>query len=250
MRWSNQPGIAPYLWLLPLGVLLAGVHGALQFWFVRRKQFRLIARTRVVQAGAAACVQISFGWLRLTPLGLLMGQTLNNGAACFALAYRLLRDERGIASTVSWPRMKVLFRDYDRFPKYSTFEALGSTAGIYLPVLMIAAHGAGPEAGYLNLAMYTIQAPVSLLGGAISQVYLSRASEEYRRGRLGCFTAEVFSGLCKLGLGPLLLGGILAPICSRSSSARRGGGRACWCPGCRRGLRCNSSSCRSRWRCM
>jgi O-antigen/teichoic acid export membrane protein len=211
IAWSDQPGITPYLWLVPAGVLLAGFHGALQFWFVRRRQFGLIARTRIAQAGVAGTAQVGFGFAGFGAFGLLFGQMLNNGAACFALAYGLIRDERALARTVSWQRMKASFRDYSRFPKYSTFEALGSTAGMYAPILIIAAMAEVSEAGYVNLAMYVIQAPVSLLGGAISQVYLSRASDEYRLGRLGSFTSEVFGGLCKVGLGPLLLGGILAP---------------------------------------
>jgi O-antigen/teichoic acid export membrane protein len=76
---------------------------------------------------------------------------------------------------------------------------------------MIAALAVGPEAGYLSMAMYVMQAPMALVGGAIGQVYLSRAPVEHREGKLAPFTGEVFGGLLKAGAGPLLFVGIVSP---------------------------------------
>jgi O-antigen/teichoic acid export membrane protein len=70
----------------------------------------------------------------------------------------------------------------------------------------------GPEAGYLMMAMYVLQAPVALIGTAIAQVYLSRAPDEHRAGQLGKFTAEIFGKLLKAGVGPLLFAGIVSPV--------------------------------------
>lgn len=207
----NQPRLAPWLWLLPFGVLLAGSYNTLQMWFVRKKAFAAIARSRVTQSAAAASTQIGMGWMHWTPLGLILAQMLNTGAGCIALGYRLLKHDRVALRSISLLRMRAAFAAYDRFPKYSTLEALGNSASIQLPIIVIAAVASGPEAGYLALAMTAMQVPMGLVGTAVLQVYMSRAPDEHRAGRLDTFTTSVFGALVKSGVGPLVFAGFVAP---------------------------------------
>lgn len=209
--WLNQPNLEPYLWLLPIAVMLSSAYSALQFWFVRKKNFATIAKTRIAQSCAGASTQIGFGWVNFAPLGLILGQILNNSIACIGLGYQCVKTEKTILSTINLQGMRAVFSDYHRFPKYSTLEALSNSAGLQVPIIMIAAFATGPEAGYLALAMYAMQAPMGLIGTAVSQVYLSRAPDEHRAERLGAFTTTVFGGLIKTGVGPLIFAGVIAP---------------------------------------
>jgi O-antigen/teichoic acid export membrane protein len=208
--WLNQPRLTPYLWLVPVGVLLAGGMSALQFWYARKESFMTIARARIGQSIAAAATQLACGWAGIAPAGLLLAQLLNSGMACLTLGYRVLRSEPTLRRSVSLTRMRAMFRQYDRFPKFSTWEAVSNAAQAYLPVIMIAALVSGQEAGHLGLAMYAVQAPMTLLGGAVSQVYLSRAAHEHRAQRLATFTTEVFGRLLRIGIGPIVFAGIVA----------------------------------------
>ncbi|OSZ71683.1 lipopolysaccharide biosynthesis protein [Hydrogenophaga sp. IBVHS1] len=212
-HWLNQSGLQAYLWLLPVSVLLGGGYSALQMWFVREKAFALIAKSRVAQSTASASTQIASGALAVGPGGLLLGHTMNTGAACLFLGYRLLADHatRAAFKRLTWRELRLTFQRYDRFPKYSTFEALCNSAAIHLPVIMIAALAAPTEAGYLMLATYVMQAPMALVGAAVGQVYLAGAAHKHRQGQLGEFTAEVLGGLLKTGIGPLLAVGIVSP---------------------------------------
>lgn len=211
-RWTNQATLSTYLWLLPVGILLAASYSALQGWMVRKKSFGLIARSRIAQSAAAAGTQIGMGTAGVGAFGLLLGYVLNAGTACVVLGYRLLRFERAALRNVTWPGMRAMAIEHHRFPKYSTWEALCNSAAIQIPIIMIAAMAIGPEAGYLSMAMFVMQAPMALVGTAIGQVYLSKAPDEHRAGRLGTFTAEVFGGLLKAGVGPLLFVGIVSPF--------------------------------------
>nr|WP_248280560.1 oligosaccharide flippase family protein [Aromatoleum aromaticum] len=209
---SGQPQFEPYLWLLPFGIWLSGSYAALQFWATRKKQFALIAKTRLSQATGSTGVQVGFGWAGIAPFGLLLGQLINSGAGVIGLGLKTWRDHRGAITAIRPMRMLATLRQYDRFPKYSVLEAFANNGGIQFPVLIIAALAAGPEAGFLMLATRVMAAPMGLIGGAVSQVYLSRAPEEKRQGRLGPFTATVIGGLFKMGVGPLLFAGIVAPV--------------------------------------
>lgn len=179
----RQPALEPYLWLLPVGIFLAGAYSALQFWFVRQRQFATLARTRIVQSAAASGVQIAWGLAGVSPFGLLLGHVVNSGAACLGFGRRLAGDDRRVLAAVSLAGMRSAAVKYSHFPKYSTIEAL-----------------------------YVVQAPIALIGGAVAQVYLARAPEELRSGTLGSFTASVIAGLVRSGVGPLAFAGIVSPL--------------------------------------
>ncbi len=207
----GKPSLQYYLWVLPIGIFFAGCYSALQFWASRMKRFADIAKTKIQQAAAAATVQLLFGVFASSPLGLILGQTINNGAGAVGLAQKSKSVDRALLKSVNLRKMFELFKKYDRFPKYSMLEGLANNAAIQVPVIIIASLAAGPEAGYLLLAMQLMQAPVSLVGSAVSQVYLSKAPEMQRAGNLSDFTSDTLIGLIKVGVIPLVIAGVAAP---------------------------------------
>ena len=210
--WLGQPSIAPYLWMLPVTTLMAGVFAPLQCWLVRQREFGSLARIRIGQSAAASGSQIVLGIAGVAPFGLLAGPLVNSMAGGIGGVLRMWRLNRGALRAVSAHRMRSLGRAYSAFPRYSAAEALANSASIQLPVMLIAALGSSAEAGHLMLAMFVVHAPMALLGSAVSQVYLSRAPDELRAGTLNRFTAEVIGGLLRTGVGPLVALGVVAPF--------------------------------------
>lgn len=215
----GHPELTPYFWLVPCGVAAASAFSVLQAWLVRRKAFSLIARTRVAQAALMAGTQISWVMLGFAgAAGLLVGYVANTLVACIVTAYVLLSFKRTnyvACLNAEWPpsaKLWPLLVEYRRFPMYSTGEALCNVAAIQIPILMIGALATTAEAGQVLLAMAVIQAPLSLLGNAIGQVFLSSAPQEFRAGKLRAFTATTLLRLAKAGVAPLALIGIIAPF--------------------------------------
>ena len=200
-----------YLWLIPIGVFCSGFYKALQFWMTREKSFKLIAKTRMSQSISGSAFQIGFGYIGFAPVGLLIGQVLNSGAGIFGLLLPLLKKNGSHLFSFSLYELKNTFKRYDRYPKISTWEALFNSAGIQLPLLIIASLVIGEEAGFLMLAMRLLSAPMGLIGGSISQVYLSEAAVKYHQGELKCFTKKTVFMLAKIGFIPLLAVGIVSP---------------------------------------
>jgi O-antigen/teichoic acid export membrane protein len=208
----NQPSMKTYLWLILPGMLLSASYSTFQNWFVRHRQFGLISTSRIGQSLGAVGVQVGMGFVGVGPPGLLIGYIMNSGIACIVFGCNLLHSKDKVWKTISIPRMRAMAVAHQRFPKYSSLEALANSGAIHVPIIIIAALAVGPEAGYLTMGMYVLQAPVALIGTAIAQVYLSRAPDEYRSGQLGEFTVEIFGKLLKIGAGPLLFAGIVSPV--------------------------------------
>jgi O-antigen/teichoic acid export membrane protein len=207
----GAPALAPHLWLVPLGVAMAGSYSALQFWSTRARRFGVIARTRVGQAAVGVAAILALGGAGISPFGLLLGNALNIGAGGFSLAASALVRDGALLRTIKLRNLAPAFCHNHRYPLLSTPEALFNMAGTHLPVILIAAC-AGAQAGFLLLAMQVMAAPMTLLGSSISQVYVSRAPTEFREGRLAPYTLSIMRRLVLLGAGPLMVGGALALV--------------------------------------
>ncbi|MFM5676229.1 lipopolysaccharide biosynthesis protein [Aeromonas veronii] len=200
------------IWLIPVGVLLAGCYNAFQYWATRNKAFRHVAKTRMTQSFSGASTQLGLGCLDISPLGLLLGHILQAGAGVIGLGRRFYADAKSHFHKLNLVGIKKTFKEYDRFPKYSTWEALANSAGVQLPVILIATYAAGAEAGYLMLAMRLLSAPMSLIGGSIAQVFLSEAPTKHHAGELRRFTVKTAMSLLKIGALPILAIAILSPL--------------------------------------
>lgn len=204
--------IVHIIWFLPIAVAMGGAYLALQMWFVRTSEFHRIAHSRIVQSAAAGSGQISFGLVSSGPVGLVIGQILNTGGGSLMLGLSLLRRQKAILRKISLMQMRAVTRRYDRFPKYSVWEALANGASVHLPILLIASVAKPAELGYLSLSIFLLQAPMSLIGNAIGQVYLANAPAAHREGRLGAYTLNIARTLSRIVAVPMTMAALLAPI--------------------------------------
>jgi O-antigen/teichoic acid export membrane protein len=209
----NQPVLADYLWILPLGVFLSASGSALQNWHIRKKGFGMIASSRIAQSAGAVTLQFgAAALLKAGPFGLILGSVFNTSAAAVILGFAMLRERVHRSFPVTRQNMASVARVHRDFPRYSTFEALCNMASLQLPVILISAFAAGAEPGFVLLAITVLQAPMALFGIAIGQLYLSHAPGEHRSGNLPEFTITTTNMLIRSGVGPLIAGGIAAPF--------------------------------------
>lgn len=209
---ATDDKLAGFLWLIPIGVFFAGIYSALQYWATRKKAFPLIAKTRMTQAISGNGTQLVFGFFNFGAIGLLLGQLLNVGAGIFGLLRYLLKNHLNLLQSIKLRRLKVVSKRYDRFPKYSTWEAFANTGAIQIPIILIAYYVIDAEAGFIMLAMRLLSAPMGLIGGAVSQVYLAEGANHYHNGTLKLFTYQTIKNLAKVGILPLLFATIAAPF--------------------------------------
>jgi O-antigen/teichoic acid export membrane protein len=199
------------VWLVPIGIFTAATCNALQNWNIRGRSFGLIAGVRVGQSLSAVGTQLGAGLAGLGSVGLLLGHVVNTAVAVIYLATRLLRRSGSLVGNVSPAGLRQLASAYRRFPIFSTWESVANSAAIHVPIIMVATLSTTSEAGHLALAMYVMQVPLSLVGAAVGQVYLSQAPEAHREGKLAELTVGVIRRLAVSGTGPLIAIGVLAP---------------------------------------
>jgi len=214
------------IWLVPLAILGSAVFQALLSWHLRKKNFKLITQTRVIRAIGAAGVQITFGLIGYTYLGLQLGYLVYCSLGIVALFNGFWQKNSDLLQSISKRNLREKFVEYKRFPVFSVPEALANTAGLHVPILIIAAIGPKSEAGHLALAMQVMGVPMSLIGSSVAQVYLSEAPERFRAGTLRRFTVTTTKNLFKIGIpvigGIALLAPLVFPIVFGAQWARAG----------------------------
>lgn len=208
--WTGQPALQPYRWLVPLGIAALGLYSVTQYWSTRARRFTQIAQTRISQAVVGVATSVTMGWAGIAPLGLLLGNLLNTSAGSMKLAHWSIKNDAQIFKGLALRGLQSAVCKYKGYPIYWTPESFFNTAGIQVPILLVAAYS-GAEAGFLMLAMQIMAVPMGMFGGAISQVYVSRAQTELQEGQLAPFTRTIMLRLFKVGFLPFLVLGILAP---------------------------------------
>jgi len=176
IRWTSAPALRPYLWLLPLSLLGAGVYQALNYWAVRKHAFGRIAQTKLSQGLGMVLTQVGAGLLKLGPVGLLLGDVIGRVSGSGVLATLAWRQDRVVLKQASVPGLRWAASRYRRFPLLSSGSVLLNSAGLNLPLLLLAAFYGPQVAGWFSLGQRVIGVPMVLIGQAVAQVYLGEAS--------------------------------------------------------------------------
>lgn len=203
----GAPGLKVYLWLLPIGVFLSGSFNVFQNWAIRTRKFSDIAQTNIVQAGSTVVFQgvgSVFGGMFL-----LFGQAAGQAAG-------LLRLGRPAIQKLSLGNLRVVeiwqaARRLHRFPVFSTWSALFNTAGTQMPPLLFSTMFTPSAAGFYALAHRVLSVPISVLGGAIGNVFLSRAWEAKQNNQLDGLVTRIHRILAEIAMPFSLFLVFLAP---------------------------------------
>ena len=211
--WTKTPQLAPFLWLLPLGMLNIGMYQAFNYWAIYKQSFGIIARTKLEQGLAQSATQVGLGFFGVAPLGLLIGQLFGQGAGTFSLARSAWREDKRFFEAVQPDGVKQVTRRYRRFPLISSGSALLNSAGLQLPALLLAALYDPQIVGWFALSERVIRLPLSFVGQSVAQVYLGEASRLALSDphKLKMLFRKMTRNLFLVGLIPLGSIALLAP---------------------------------------
>ncbi|WP_166837735.1 oligosaccharide flippase family protein [Rheinheimera pleomorphica] len=197
-------------YLIPLGMLSAGLYSVAMYFANRRKLFKDVAYTKFTQSISAASVQTAGGLYSASSLWLVIGQILSQSVGVYRLFSKSFRNKFVAIQRMSFVNLKSTFVKYKKFPKYSVLDSLFNTASLQLPIVLIAQFSAAPLVGYLYLALRLLQMPMTLIGSSVSQAFLVFASEISGGDELRSFALSNIKKLANFGGLFLLATGLAA----------------------------------------
>jgi O-antigen/teichoic acid export membrane protein len=209
--WLHAPALRGYLWLFPVSLLVGGTYQSLQYWAVRKKAFALIAQTKFYQALGLVGTQLGLGLLGVRPLGLLLGNIVQQSAGNVRLARFALQGGPDCRLRFSLRTSFQTAKRYYRFPLFSSWASLLNTCSAQIPTLFFSAFFGSTVTGHYALCSQVVWYPMNLIGGAVSQVFFSSASDARAKGTTVAVTFTVFSRLLEVAVPLVLILGLVAP---------------------------------------
>lgn len=168
----DKPDFADYLWLLPLSLVGAGLFQAANLWASREHLFSLISTTKMQQSVVQLSLQLGWGWLAPSALGLLLGFVLSSWVG----VWRLLRRSTDFLSHWQPRNWWALSKEYHHFPLYTLWASLLNVMSWQVPPLFLAAWFSLEAAGWYALTIRVLAAPSALIGQAVAQVFYPKAA--------------------------------------------------------------------------
>jgi O-antigen/teichoic acid export membrane protein len=209
--WLESPGLRPYFWLLPLGVLGVGVAQLGQLWAARNKRFKRIATAGMASSAIVLISQISLGVLRFGPGGLIYGRLAGMACSILVLLYPALRDVRALLHTVTRASLIEVAKKHRKFLFYLTPSSGINTIGRQLPVLILSIYFGPAVTGLYALTQRVVSVPMTLIGEEVRRVCYPYAADMERAEDLRNLIRSVFSSLVRIALPGALIVGLVAP---------------------------------------
>lgn len=204
---ARSPGIAPWLWLLPLSLLTIGLFRVFEYWFVRKKAFKRLAVIRLVQTLVTIGSQLAASaFLAAGVSGLIGGYVLGQMVAVMMQGWFIWQEDRlDIKTSASIDRIKSQAAVYKKFPLFSSWMFSINRLQTSMPVLFFSMFFGPAIAGSYAMTTRILLAPSSLIGAAISRVFFQTVAEEKARiGEVNHLVERVFGWLCVMGILYLL----------------------------------------------
>lgn len=172
----SMQALVPYWWLVLVGVLSVSSFEIMTLWATRRKVFKPLATSHVWQMTLGSGLKILLGVLAIKPLGLLIGQVVQEAGGVVPLGRHFYRDLCRHWHRTSRPKLKFLFKYYSNLPQYrlpSQFLLVFSTKA---PLLFSAFLFGQETTGQLGLALMALALPLNLLGQTTAKAFFSEIS--------------------------------------------------------------------------
>lgn len=204
--------ISPWLYGVPVFLLLNGIYQSLNYWSNRRKQYKLMAFSRVLKSGLTIGVSLVFGIWKVLPdgliIGLLIGQALATGIFLQQIGFR-----KQIAQyKISKNSILKMGKRYIDFPKFSVPADMINALSNQMPVFLMTAFFGSAVVGLLNLTQRVLGAPISVIASAFADVFKQKASSQFNKtGDCKELWKLTFKTLLMISLPVFAIIGLAAP---------------------------------------
>ena len=196
----GNPEISSWLYFIPLTVLLTGIYQSFNYWSNRKKQYKRLATSRVVQSGTTATTNLGMGFGNMGSSGLILGSLFGQGVATTVLGRMIWGEDRNRIKDVNKLKIFALLRQYNQFPKFDIMASLLNVLSQQSIYILFNILFNSTVSGYYYLTQRTLGLPMIVISSAISDVFKEEASKNFKKyGNAKNIYKETFQKLVVLG---------------------------------------------------
>jgi len=175
----GNPKISNWLYFIPITVLLTGIYQSFNYWLNRKKQYKRLATSKVIQSGTTASINVAMGFGGFGSGGLIIGGVLGQGVATSMLGKFMWNEDKNRLKQFKKIKMIALAKKYQKFPKLLIFAHGINIASAQMPIILLSSLFSVIFSGYYVLIKRVIGLPMSIIASSISDVFIQQASHDY-----------------------------------------------------------------------
>ena len=166
--------IENWLILVPLSTFLVGIYNSLNFFNIRKKEFRNVSISLVSRSVSQSLSQLIIGLIALGPTGLIIGQIISYFTGNMML-YKKLKKNKEITKNSIIDQALV----YKKFPIFSLPSVFINSINLNIINFLISSIFSVSTLGFYTLTQRIVGIPTRVIGSSLSQVYFQKASQEF-----------------------------------------------------------------------
>ena len=178
--WLDAPKIKYWLYFIPVSTLFIGIFNSLNYFNIRKKEYKNISISQVTKSGSLSVFQIGLGLLKNGPAGLIIGQIISYFSGNFILL-KVLKNKPQLKKSVSKLKMMSLSKEYKKFPIYSLPSILLNSVNLNMVNFFVSSIFSVTTLGFYSLTQRIIGIPSRVIVNSFSQVYFQKATEEFHQ---------------------------------------------------------------------
>lgn len=195
-----------WLWLLPVGLFFTGLINSFTYMNNRMERFNYLAKSKIYQAFSMSFTQLGLGVLKYGSIGLVIGYIVGQCISILNLNRNLNLKQMMAEQKINKQLIVEVSKEYNEFPKYAMITHSMESFSAQTPNFFLTKFFGAATAGYYSLTNRTISMPLSLVGKAIGDVFLSNASKLYReRGECKAIYTKTLKALVVIPIIPFII---------------------------------------------
>lgn len=201
-----------WIYIIPFSVFTVAVFSSFNYWQNRKSHYKTLAVSRVSQYAFMTGAQIGFGMALLKSVGLILGEISGRIVATIVLSYQTLKNDLSLLKSITRKDMIVQFKRYRNFPKFTLPADLVNVVTNQIPILAMGKYFQASLLGNYFFMDRILNAPISLLGKSVLDVFKQRASTDYNKfGNCRDIYVKTLKTLTLASIFPTLVSLLFAP---------------------------------------
>jgi O-antigen/teichoic acid export membrane protein len=204
----KAPQLKKYLWIVPAAIFFQGIFLALNYWNTRTKHYGRLSIAQVISSLTSQATKLAAGFAGFVSGGVLIGTgVLGSIVATGTLSGQIWRDDKRLfLDHIRWKEIGKGFVRYKKFPLIDAWGGLLNSISWQLPALMLSSFFSVSIVGFYALGLAIVKTPLSLITGALSQVFYQKAcAEKKAKGNNGVLVEKLLEKMIFLGLLPIMI---------------------------------------------
>lgn len=203
----NLQDIAPYIFLIPIVLLLGGLMQTYEQWLIRTKQFHITAKSTVYRSFIINSGRVGIGIYYPLASVLIVLTALENGIKLLIMRFNLKKMDFKISlKYYDIKKILNLTKTFKDFPIYRTPQIFLNNLSQNMPVLLLTIFFGVAATGFFAIGRTVLSVPSMLIGNAIGEVFYPRIAEANHKGEnlnrliIKATTAMVLAGIIPYGI--------------------------------------------------